>query len=152
MSVNRVVLVGRLVKDPDIRNTSGGTMVANMYMAVDRIYRREEQEADFFAVATFGKSAEFASKYLSKGRLIAVDGRLQQRRYTTQDGQERNVVEVIADNIQGLDRPRDGGGGGGDQSYESKDSASSEEGQETAAVGSAQTEASDDEYDPFAPE
>ena len=136
MSTNRVVIVGRLVKDPDVKELSN-TTVANMYVAVDRIFRREEQEADFFAVTAFGKTAEFVSKYLGKGRLIAVDGRLQQRKYTTQDGQERNVVEIVADNVQGLDRP--------------KDSPSDSAGPQRSTEGQAGASEEGD-YDPFAPE
>jgi single-strand DNA-binding protein len=105
----------------------------NFGLAVDDPFNKEH--TNFFNVSAWGSSADFVAKYLTKGRLIAVDGRLNQRKYTTQDGQERNVVEIVADRVQGLDRPKDDAGGGGGAA------------QEPVGVG-----ASDDEYDPFADE
>lgn len=133
MSINRVVLVGRLTRDPELRNTTTGKQVVNFGLAVDDPFNKEH--TDFFNVSAWGSSADFVAKYLTKGRLVAVDGRLRQRKYTTQDGQERNVVEVVADRVQGLDRPKDDSGGGGGAQ------------QEPVGVG-----AGDDEYDPFADE
>jgi single-strand DNA-binding protein len=111
MSLNRVVLVGRLTRDPELRTSGGGMAVCNFSMAVNRIRKSEDQDADFFNIVCFGKTAEFVSQYLQKGRLASVDGRLQQRKYTTKDGQARDVVEVLADNVQGLDRAPDSAGG-----------------------------------------
>jgi single-strand DNA-binding protein len=133
VSINRVVLVGRLTRDPELRNTTTGKQVVNFGLAVDDPFNKEH--TDFFNVSAWGSSADFVAKYLTKGRLVAVDGRLNQRKYTTQDGQERNVVEVVADRVQGLDRPKDDSGGGGSAQ------------QEPVGVG-----AGDDEYDPFADE
>lgn len=133
MSINRVVLVGRLTRDPELRNTTTGKQVVNFGLAVDDPFNKEH--TNFFNVSAWGSSADFVAKYLTKGRLVAVDGRLNQRKYTTQDGQERNVVEVVADRVQGLDRPKDDSGGGGGAQ------------QEPVGVG-----AGDDEYDPFADE
>ncbi|MEX2242692.1 MAG: single-stranded DNA-binding protein [Fimbriimonadaceae bacterium] len=133
MSINRVVLVGRLTRDPELRNTTTGKQVVNFGLAVDDPFNKEH--TNFFNVSAWGSSADFVAKYLTKGRLVAVDGRLNQRKYTTQDGQERNVVEVVADRVQGLDRPKDDGGGGGGAQ------------QEPVGVG-----AGDDEFDPFADE
>lgn len=136
MSVNRVVLVGRLTRDPELRTTTNGKSVTNMGIAVDKRFKRDgDSDADFFNVVAWGSSAEFAANYLTKGRLVAVDGRLQQRKYTTQDGQQRDVVEIVADNLQGLDRPRDGGAPAG--------------GNGGGAPAAAPAEA---EYDPFADE
>lgn len=113
MSLNRVVLIGRLTRDPELRTTPSGTQIVNFSIAVNRIRKGPEgEDADFFNVVAFGKTAEFTTNYLKKGRLAAVDGRLQQRKYTTKDGQPRDVVEVIADNVQGLDRAEAGDGGG----------------------------------------
>ena len=111
MSLNRVVLVGRLTRDPELRTSGGGMAICNFTIAVNRIRKTEDQDADFFNIVCFGKTAEFVSQYLQKGRLASVDGRLQQRKYTTKDGQARDVIEVLADNVQGLDRAPDSAGG-----------------------------------------
>ncbi len=133
MSINRVVLVGRLTRDPELRNTTTGKQVVNFGLAVDDPFNKEH--TNFFNISAWGSTADFVAKYLTKGRLTAVDGRLQQRKYTTQDGQERNVVEIVADRVQGLDRPKDDAGG------------SRSESQQPVSVA-----AGDDEYDPFADE
>lgn len=99
--LNRVILVGRLVADPEHRMTQTGKGVANLRVAVDR--KGREKETDFFDVTAWGQSADFASTYLSKGRLVAVEGRLQVRQYTDKDNQQRKVWEVVADTIQPLD-------------------------------------------------
>jgi single-strand DNA-binding protein len=80
-------------------------------MAVDRQFKSQggERETDFINIVAWRKSAEFAANYLGKGRLVSVEGRLQIRQWTTQDGQRRTAAEVVADNIQGLDRPREQG-------------------------------------------
>ena len=116
--INRVVLVGRLTRDPEIRYTPSGVAMATMGIAVDKNQSRENQRegeptADFFNVVAWRHSAEFASNYLNKGRLVAIDGKLQQRSWVDQQGQKRSVVEVVADRLQGLDRREDGEGGGG---------------------------------------
>ena len=105
MSINRVVLIGRLTRDPELRNTTTGKQVVNFGLAVDDTYNKEH--TNFFNVSAWGKTAEFVQKYCAKGRLVAVDGRLNQRKYTTKDGEERNVVEIVADSVQGLERPKD---------------------------------------------
>lgn len=136
MSINRVVLVGRLTRDPELRETNSGLKVASFSIAVDRRSKREDQEADFFRVTCWGQTAEFVSNYLHKGRLVALDGRLQLNKWQAQDGTNRESVEIVADSVQGLDRPRDDAGGS------------------PASVGASgsgsDTQASDDEFDPFA--
>lgn len=109
--INRVVLVGRLTRDPEVRYTGSGVAVASMRIAVDRPFKNQqgEKETDFFDVVAWRQRAEYAQQYLTKGRLIGVDGRLQTRSYTTQDGQKRTAFEVVADNIQSYDRPREEG-------------------------------------------
>ncbi|MGQ9523559.1 MAG: single-stranded DNA-binding protein [Armatimonadota bacterium] len=108
--VNRVVLVGRLASDPERRYTPSGVPVTSFRIAVADPYRRTPEgdfESSFFTVITWQKSADYAANYLQKGRLVAVDGRLQQRSWTGQDGTRRSVVEIVAERVQGLDRPRE---------------------------------------------
>lgn len=107
MSVNRVVLIGRLTRDPEARATSTGMSVAEFSIAVDKKKRNDgEKEANFFKVKCFGRSADFVTQYLTKGRLVAIDGRLEHRTWE-KDGQKRETIEIIADDVQGLDRPRE---------------------------------------------
>ncbi|WP_395094398.1 single-stranded DNA-binding protein [Armatimonas sp.] len=115
--LNRVILIGRLVADPELKYTPSGIAVAQFRIAVDRPLSQEakqqgqEKQADFIDIVAWRQSAEFASQYLTKGRLVAVEGRLQIREYVTQDGQRRKAAEIVADNLKGLDRPREGEGG-----------------------------------------
>lgn len=105
--VNRVILVGRVATDPMLRYTPDGTPVANFRIAVPRRARGPsgQREADFFDIVVWEQRAEFCGQYVTKGRLIAVQGRLQERTFFTQDGQRRRVVEIVADDVQLLDRP-----------------------------------------------
>ncbi|MES1227075.1 MAG: single-stranded DNA-binding protein [Armatimonadota bacterium] len=116
--MNNIALVGRLTRDPELRTASTGNNMAKFAIAVDRRFKREgEPTADFFNVVVFGKAADFVGNYLTKGRLVSVTGRIEIRKYVDKDGNNREAVEVTADNVNGLDRPRDdeGGGGGGGQ-------------------------------------
>lgn len=99
--LNRAILMGRLVADPELKTTNTGVSVTTFRIAVDRSYVKAgaERQADFFDVVAWRSSAEFVCRYFSKGSLIAVDGQLQSRQFTTKDGQNRTVVEVVADNI-----------------------------------------------------
>jgi single-strand DNA-binding protein len=108
--LNRVILIGRLVADPEHRMTQTGKGVANLRVAVDR--KGREKETDFFDVTAWGQSADFACTYLSKGRLVAVEGRLQVRQYTDKDNAQRKVWEIVADSIQPLDSGKAKGEGG----------------------------------------
>jgi len=104
-----------MVRNPEPRVTNTGRKVVDFSIAVDkRIKPKDENEpsADFFRIIAWEKTADYVSNYLTKGRLVAVDGRLQHRKYTAQDGSSREVVEIVAENVQGLDRPRDDEGGG----------------------------------------
>ncbi len=118
--LNRVILIGRLVADPELRYTPSGVPVANFRIAVDRRFTNAagERETDFINIVAWRQSAEFAANYLGKGRLVAIDGRLQIRQWTTQDGQRRQSAEVVADSIQGLDRPREAGAAAPEQEAE----------------------------------
>lgn len=111
--LNRIVLIGRLTKDPDSQYTTSGIAVARFRIAVDRPTKNAdtgEKETDFIDVVAWRRTAEFVSQYMTKGRLVAVDGRLQMRSWVAQDGTKRTAYEVVADNVQGLDRPRDAEG------------------------------------------
>lgn len=107
--MNRVIIIGRLTRDPELRTTSTGKNVCDFSVAVDKRIKptNGDPTADFFRVSTWDKTAEFVGNYLHKGRLVAVDGRLSSRKYTAADGTNREVVEIVADNVQGLDRPKD---------------------------------------------
>lgn len=114
---NRIILIGRLTRDPELRYVPSGAPVASFTLAVDRPFRDQQgnRETDFIDVVAWRKLAEQVSQYMSKGRMVAVEGRLQIRSYETQDGQKRKVAEVVADGVRFLDRARPGGGtpGGG---------------------------------------
>ncbi len=113
MSLNRVVLVGRLTADPEMKYTPSGVPVASLRIAVNRVTKNEQgdYETDFFNVTAWRRTAEFCSNYLTKGRLISLDGRLQTRSWVDQaSGQKRTAFEIVAENIEGLDRRGDGGG------------------------------------------
>lgn len=99
--MNKVILLGRLTRDPEVKNTTTGKAVAKFYLAVDRRFKNKDgqKEADFFNVVVWGKQAEFVGQYLSKGSQISLSGRLESRSYEAQDGQRRYVTEVIADEI-----------------------------------------------------
>lgn len=94
--MNKVILVGRFARDPELRTTGSGKSVATFSLAVDRRYKQEGQpEADFFNIVAWGKQAQTICQYLSKGRQIAMTGRLQSRSYDAQDGTKRYVTEVV---------------------------------------------------------
>src|SRR5438270_3448829 len=120
MSLNRVVLIGRLTRDPEMKYTPQGIAVATMGIAVDRFTKDDqgEYETDFFNVVAWRRSAEFASNYLKKGRLVSIDGRLQARSWVEQtSGQKRTVYEIVAENIQGLDKRGDADASGEASDY-----------------------------------
>ncbi len=112
--LNRIVLIGRLTRDPELRFTASGTAVANFTLAVDRQRpnKQGEREADFIRIVVWDKMGETCANYLGKGRLVAVDGRLQVRTYQAQDGQNRTSAEVVAENVRFLDRAKEGTGAG----------------------------------------
>lgn len=107
--LNRIVLIGRLTADPELRYTPGGVPVAGMRIAVDRPFTSSsgERQTDFINLVAWRQNAEFAANYLTKGRLVAVEGRLEIQQWTTQDGQRRQKAQVVADRLQGLDRARE---------------------------------------------
>lgn len=103
--INRVVLVGRLTKDPEFRTTPFGVSIANFTLAVNRTFTNAqgEREADFINVVVFRKQAENVNNYLFKGNLAGVDGRIQSRTYDNKEGQRVFVTEVVADSVQFLE-------------------------------------------------
>lgn len=103
--LNRVVLVGRLTKDPEFRTTQNGVNVATFTLAVNRNFKNKngEQQADFINVVVFRQQAENVNNYLSKGNLAGVDGRIQSRSYENKEGQRVYVTEVVADSVQFLE-------------------------------------------------
>lgn len=103
--INKVVLVGRLTKDPELRSTQSGISVTTFTLAVERNFTNQqgEKEADFIPIVTWRGLADTCAKYLAKGRLTAVSGRMQVRTYDTQEGQRRYVTEVVADEVQFLE-------------------------------------------------
>ena len=111
---NRVFLLGNLTRDPELRYTPSGTAVSNLRMAVNRRYKTQsgefKEETAFITVVAWGKQAETCSQFLSKGKPIFVEGRLQMRSWETPDGQKRNVLEVRASRVQFLGRPQGPGG------------------------------------------
>lgn len=103
--INRVVLVGRLTKDPEIRTSKSGIAITTFTLAVNRTYTNAqgEREADFINVVTFRKQAENVEKYLSKGKLAGVDGRIQSRNFENDEGRKVFITEVVADSVQFLE-------------------------------------------------
>ncbi|MBE7010990.1 MAG: single-stranded DNA-binding protein [Ruminococcaceae bacterium] len=100
--MNKVVLVGRLARDPELRTTQSGTNVVSFTVACDRRFVRqgEERQADFISCVAWGKTAEFVSRYFTKGMRIALDGRIQTRSWDDQNGQKRYATEVIAEDVE----------------------------------------------------
>jgi single-strand DNA-binding protein len=104
--MNSIQLIGRLTRDPDLRYTPNGVAVANFDLAVDRDVKNQqgEKETDFIRIVCWQKQAEVVANYLKKGRLVAVEGRLQIRNYETQDGQKRKAAEVVSSRVQFLEK------------------------------------------------
>lgn len=100
--INRAVVCGRLVRDPELRRTQNGTPVASFTLAVNRRFKNADgqQEADFLNCVAWNKTAEIVDQYCSKGNLVGVEGRLQSRSYQDNQGNNRTVVEIIADQVQ----------------------------------------------------
>lgn len=107
--MNKVVLIGRLTQDPELRYTSNNTPVATFTLAVNRNYTNEdgEREADFINVAVWKKAAESVKNYLGKGRQAAVNGRIQTRSYEDENGNKRYITEVIAEGVEFLDSKKE---------------------------------------------
>lgn len=132
--MNRIILIGRLTRDPETKSTSTGKTLVEFSIAVNkRIKSANGPDADFFNIKAWGQTANYVSEYLEKGRLVAVDGRLETN-INEKDGKRTTYHFVTADNVNGLDRPRD--------------DAEAKPNQSPAK----QSSQSEDEYDPFADE
>lgn len=106
--LNRIILAGRLVRDPELRHTQAGLPVASFTLAVDRDFgSKDEKQTDFIDVVAWRNTAEFVSKYFSRGRMAVVEGRLQIRAWEDKDGNKRRSAEVVADNVYFGDTKRD---------------------------------------------
>ena len=107
--LNHIVLMGRLTRDPELRRTGSGTAVATFTLAVDRDFSSQsgERETDFIDIVAWRSTAEFVSKYFTKGRMAVVSGRLQIRPWTDKEGNKRRSAEVVADNVYFGDSKKD---------------------------------------------
>lgn len=110
--LNRITLMGRLTRDPELRRTQSGTAVTSFSLAVDRDFKGQdgERETDFIDIVAWRSTGEFVSKYFTKGRMAVVEGRLQICDWTDREGNKRRSAEVVADNVYFGDSKRDGGG------------------------------------------
>ena len=110
--LNKIILMGRLTRDPELRRTQSGTAVTSFSLAVDRDFKSQsgEKETDFIDIVAWRGTAEFVSKYFTKGRMAVVEGRLQTRDWTDREGGKRVATEIVADNIYFGDSKRDGAG------------------------------------------
>jgi len=111
-SLNKVIIIGRLGQDPKLSYTSSGQAVANFSVATDEGYRDRQtgqkvERTEWHRVVAWRQTAEFCGNYLAKGRLVMVEGKLQTRKWQGQDGQDRFTTEIVADNVEGLDRAPD---------------------------------------------
>ena len=126
-SVNKVILIGHLGKDPEVRNTQGGSSVCNMVLATDESFTdrdgNKHDAVEWHKVTAFGKQADNCGQYLHKGSLIYVEGSLRTRKWQAQDGSDRYITEIKADRIQFLDRKPDSGNGGQHTQYQSRQAA-----------------------------
>ncbi len=157
--LNHIVIMGRLTRDPELRRTQSGTPVVTFTLAVDRDFASREggeRQTDFIDVVAWRNTAEFVSKYFSKGRMAVASGRLQIRDWTDRDGNKRRSAEVVADNVYFGDSKRDGdgnqGGGGYSRQYSDAPAGGSFGGQGgySAPSGSDFADLSDDDGDlPF---
>ena len=107
--LNKIILIGRLTRDIELRFTGKGKAVASFTLAVDRPFKNQkgEYEADFIKIVTWNKLAEICANNLTKGRLVAVCGRLQIRSYDGEDGQRKTIAEVVAEEVRFLDKPKE---------------------------------------------
>jgi len=119
-SVNKVILIGNLGRDPETRYTTGGDAVTNLRIATTETWKdksgEKQEKTEWHTVVLFGRQAEIAGEYLKKGRPVYIEGRLQTRKWTDKEGVEKYSTEVVGDRMQLLGS-KDGGGGGGDAEF-----------------------------------
>jgi single-strand DNA-binding protein len=116
MDLNKVMLVGRVTADPQVRTTPGGQSVATIGVATNRVWNdknnQRQEEVEFHSVVLWGRQAEIAGQYLKKGAMVLIEGRLKTRAWTDKNGQQRRTTEVMAERMQLGPRPMGQGGGG----------------------------------------
>ena len=115
--MNKVYLIGNLTRDPEMRSTSAGIPVCNFSIAVNRRFKNAQtgqQETDFFNIVAWRQLAELCSRYLVKGRKVAVFGSIQTRSYEAQDGSKRTAFDIVADEVEFLSSPQSAGASAGD--------------------------------------
>lgn len=149
--MNKVFLIGRLTRDPELRYTNSNIATASFSIAVDRNFTNQngEREADFINVVVWRKQAENVKNYLTKGSQIAIDGRIQTRSYDGQDGQKRYVTEVVADNVQFLSRATNSNGGGNNTQPAFNDNATPYDFSTSSAPEKETTDVSNDPFADF---
>ena len=147
--LNRIIIMGRLTRDPELRRTQTGTPVASFSLAVDRDFKDKatgERSTDFIDVVAWRQTGEFVSRYFTKGRMAVVEGRLQMRDWTDKDGNKRRSAEVVADNVYFGDSRREGDGGYSAPAYGSAPADySAPSGYSAPAEGNQFAELSDDD-------
>lgn len=111
MSLNKIFIMGRITKDPELRRTDSGAAVTSFSLAVDRDFKSQsgEKETDFIDVVAWRSTAEFVAKYFAKGRMAVVEGRLQIRSWKDKDGNKHSKAEVVADNVYFADSKKESG-------------------------------------------
>jgi single-strand DNA-binding protein len=140
-NINRVVLVGRLTSDPELRALPSGTSVCGLRVACNTTRKNTDGEytekPNFFSVSVFGAAGESVHRYMSRGRRVAIDGRLEWREWETSEGGKRQAVDIVAESVQFLDgRGEHGNSGGSSDDEDSADSSGSGEERELVGVGS----------------
>ena len=146
--LNRIILMGRLTRDPELRHTQTGTPVASFSLAVDRDFKDKttgEKSTDFIDIVAWRQTAEFVSRFFTKGRMAVVEGRLQIRDWKDREGNNRRSAEVVADNVYFGDSKRDGAPAGG--SFSAPPAYGAPTGGYTAPVGGSSEFAEIDEED-----
>jgi single-strand DNA-binding protein len=128
MDLNKVILVGRVTADPQVRSTPGGQSVTTIGVATNRVWTdkagQKQEQTEFHNVVLWGRTAEIAGQYLTKGAMVLIEGRLQTRSWTDKNGQQRKTTEVMAERMQLGPRAANAGGGGGNWQGGSKSSGS----------------------------
>ena len=145
--LNKIFIMGRLTRDPELRRTQSGTAVTSFSLAVDRDFKSQsgEKETDFIDIVAWRSTAEFVAKYFTKGRMAVVEGRLQIRDWKDREGNNRRSAEVVADNVYFGDSKRDGAPAGG--SFSAPPAYGAPTGGYTAPVGGSSEFAEIDEED-----
>jgi single-strand DNA-binding protein len=131
-SFNKVILLGNLTRDPEVRYTPNGIAVASFAIAVNRKYKQGDEtkeEVSYIDIVVFGKQAESCGQYINKGDSVLIDGRLQQRRWETEEGQKRNKLEVVAQSVNFMPKRSAIGKGGGDSHPETTPETPVDEGE-----------------------